>query len=1322
MRNMFRSTRPVSGDLAGARWLIAVVLGTALLSAQGRVSSSPRGDEDVGGGRRAARNRVIVKFRDAPAPGALGQVERETDADERRGIGGRGAFVIHSRSHGATALASMLSRRADVEYAEPDYIVYQTAVPNDPFFGSQWALRNVGQTINGVAGTPGADVHAPAAWNIATGSTSTVIGITDGGFDYTAFDLAPNVWSLPVDMPVTIDGQTLTCPAGTHGFQSLGGVFNCDPVLNGGPSAHATHVAGIAGAAGNNQQGVAGVNWRASLMSLNFFGAENQGALSDGINVIEFAIQVKLRFAGVPGANVRVLNASWGGIPFSQALQDEIDRAGASDILFVTAAGNASQNLDVTPDYPASYNRPNMLVVASTNNNDQLSGFSSYGPNTVHLAAPGENILSTLPASGYGYMSGTSMATPLVAGAAALVLSRCPLDTAGVKSLLLASVDRLSQLAGKTMTGGRLNIANALQTCAAGAADAPPSVTLTSPVDGTAYTEPASIGLAASASDTDGTIARVDYYAGSTLIGTVTAPPYAATWSNVPAGIYVLVAVAVDNAGVQSSSHTVRVSVAAPGANGSLPQPWQHQDVGTVGHAGSVSESAGQFTISGAGADIWGTMDSFQFVYQPGSGDSTIVTRVLSLQNTSANAKAGVMFRASLDPSAAHVILDVEPNGSIEFMTRSTAGGSTTWLSGASRSAPVWLKLTRTGLVITGFMSTDGSTWTQVGSTATPLPANIDVGLVVTSHNTATLNMATLDSTRVASSGAAPGIPGSAAPGSGASGVSTSPTLSWASAGASSYDVAFGTSNPPPSVSTGRSAASYTPATLAHNTMYFWQIVAHNSAGSTAGPVWSFTTAAASTLPSSWQHQDIGTVGQAGSASQSAGQFTISGAGADIWGTADSFQFVYQPGSGDTTIVTRVLSLQNTSANAKAGVMFRASLDPAAAHVILDVEPNGSIEFMTRSTTGGSTAWLSGASRSAPVWLKLTRTGSVIAGYMSTDGGTWTQVGSTATPLPANIAIGMVVTSHNTATLNTATFDSTTVTSSGGAPALPGGAAPGSGASGVSTSPTLTWAASGASSYDVDLGTSNPPRSVSTGQSAASYTPATLAHSTTYFWQIVAHNGVGTTTGPVWTFTTVASAPQNIVIYAGDIPSTAMHGVWSVAGDSTSPTGIKLVTPDNGRASTGAPLPGPADYVDVVFNADAGVAYTLWLRIQSLNNDKLNDSVWVQFSDAQVNGTSIYPLNSTSGLDVNLATDTTGASDQRWGWVNGAYWLSQPATVTFAGTGTHTMRIQVREDGVEFDQIVLSPSQYFDASASCPTACTAAPGPMSNDATIVPKP
>ena len=188
-------------------------------------------------------------------------------------------------------------------------------------------------------------------------------------------------------------------------------------------------------------------------------------------------------------------------------------------------------------------------------------------------------------------------------------------------------------------------------------------------------------------------------------------------------------------------------------------------------------------------------------------------------------------------------------------------------------------------------------------------------------------------------------------------------------------------------------------------------------------------------------------------------------------------------------------------------------------------------------------------------------------------------------------------------------------------------------------------------------------------------------------------------------------AATEVVVYASDIPPAAMHGAWAAASDSTAAAGVTLATPNDGVANTNAPLASPADYVDVTFNAPAATPYRIWLRLKALANDKYNDSVWVQFSDAQAGGSPIYPLDSAFGLLVNLATDSTAAGLNAWGWQDTAYWLAQPTMVTFAAGGTHTLRIQTREDGVRIDQIVLSPSKYLNA----------APGPVTNDSTIVPK-
>jgi subtilisin family serine protease len=382
-----------------------------------------------------------------------------SDTRAARNLQGRigASFVLRVRSGTVLSTVAWLRRqRRFVRYAEPNYQLQPAAatnVPNDPSFNQQWGSLNTGQTVNGKPGTAGADDGAARAWAHSTGSQSIVIGEVDTGVDYTHPDLAANIWSNP--------GGVNGCAAGTHGYNVLNST--CDPMdsdvsYNG----HGTHVAGIMGAVGNNGAGVAGMNWSTTILPVKWI-SDNNGAnyTTDLIAALDWLLK-----AEQAGVNIRVVNDStvFIGTASSQALSDEIDALGANNILFVTAAGNSGQNNDVPANarYPCAYDRPTEICVTASDQNDALWSQANWGPNTVDLAAPGDNIYSTLRNGNYGYISGTSMASPQVAGAAALILSVQDMTVTALKAQILNTVDPIPALSGLVRTGGRLDVCNAL--------------------------------------------------------------------------------------------------------------------------------------------------------------------------------------------------------------------------------------------------------------------------------------------------------------------------------------------------------------------------------------------------------------------------------------------------------------------------------------------------------------------------------------------------------------------------------------------------------------------------------------------------------------------------------------------------------------------------------------------------------------------------------------------------------------------------------------------------------------------------------------------
>ena len=333
-----------------------------------------------------------------------------------------------------------LKNNPKIEYAEPDYIIKAIAVPNDPGFSSLWGMYN-SQNTN-------ADIDAIQAWDIIN-TNSTIVAVIDTGVDYTHPDLQANMWHNDVEIPdnnIDDDGNGFIDDVYGWDFRNE----DNDPYDD---HSHGTHCAGTIGAEGNNSIGVAGVNWKTRIMALKFLSSYGSGSTSDGIECIEYAIQM----------GAKVINASWGSTYYSQALKDAIDMANASGVLFAAAAGNSGTDNDVSPHYPSSYDCENIIAVAASDNTDNLAYFSCFGKNSVDIAAPGVSIYSTIPDSSYGYKSGTSMAAPHVAGSVALMMSQFPqYSHVMIKEKLLGSVDRGPQFELKILSSGRLNLCKSL--------------------------------------------------------------------------------------------------------------------------------------------------------------------------------------------------------------------------------------------------------------------------------------------------------------------------------------------------------------------------------------------------------------------------------------------------------------------------------------------------------------------------------------------------------------------------------------------------------------------------------------------------------------------------------------------------------------------------------------------------------------------------------------------------------------------------------------------------------------------------------------------
>ena len=501
---------------------------------------------------------------------------------------------------------------------DPEIVVRPTAMPNDPSFASQWSLNNVGQT----GGRIDADVDAVEAWQITTGSRGVVVAVIDSGIDFSHPDLAANIWTNPREIAGNgVDDDADGYVDDVHGWDFV----DVDNMPQDG-FGHGTHVSGIIGAVGNNAAGVSGIAWQVSILPLRFQNNSGMGYTGAAISALNYA--TKLRRAGVP---IYVSNNSWGGgTTFSSTLQAAIKAHGDAGITFVVASGNSGADNDVVPRYPSGYAGDNVIAVAATDASDNLASLSNYGRTSVDLAAPGIDILSTLPGGRYGGMSGTSMAAPHVTGAVALLASRKPgITPAEVRAAIFGSVDPLASLAGKVATGGRLNVRAALDRLAVAPAPTPTptpaptptptpaptlvfSDTFTRP-DATVIGQPWRLVQGRFAISTNRLIAKADGNSVAVVDGIsladATARSFVSLGSGSNAGLVLRYSVAADGSRSMYAGTLTRTSV------GVVAKIWKYQSgVWTPLGAKAVSTTSGTLSFSAIGTRLSISLDGRQVI------------------------------------------------------------------------------------------------------------------------------------------------------------------------------------------------------------------------------------------------------------------------------------------------------------------------------------------------------------------------------------------------------------------------------------------------------------------------------------------------------------------------------------------------------------------------------------------------------------------------------------------------------------------------------------------------------------------------------------
>ena len=958
-----------------------------------------------------------------------------------------------------------------------------------------------------------------------------------------------------------------------------------------------------------------------------------------------------------------VLSAS--GLPSGVSAVFGTNPATTTSLLTLSASGTATTGtVTVTVSGTSGSLTKSTTISLTVNPQGNFTLSASPTSLTIQRGASGASTITV--AAQNGFNSNVSLsASGLLSGVTA---SFNPSSTSSTSKLTLtASSTAATGTVTVTVTGSSGNLSNA--TTISLTVKAPPSYTLSASPNALTIVQGAngastitvtpqnsftgSVSLSASALPSGVTASFNPSSTASTSTLTLTASSTAATGT---ASVTV-----TGKSGSLTKTTTISLTIRLIPT---LPSVWNDGDIGSVGVAGSASYKNGTFTVTGAGqGTFYSSSDGLHFVYQPLSGDGTIVARVVNLQGSSA-AQAGIMVRETLDPGANHVFL-FDYSSAIWMTERTTTGASTSYQSLGSATLPYWIKLSRSGNAFAMYSSADGVNWLQQGTSHTvSMAQSVYVGLAVSNRTTSSLATATFDSVSV-SSAAAP------AP------VITAVSATTGSIGSQMVisGTGFGTSQ-------GGSAVLLNGAAVTINLWSATSITITIPPGATSGPLLVSIapnmndsnaivfTVTSQPLPVSWLDQDVGSVGMAGSASYANGTFTVAGAGqGTFFSSSDGFHFVYQPLSGDGTIVARVVSLQGSS-TAQAGIMIRETLDPGANHVYV-FDYSSSIWMTERTTTGASSSYNSLGSGTLPYWIKLARSGNVFTMYGSTDGVNWTQLGTSQTVTMAqSVYAGLAVTSRSTSALATATFDNVSASSLAGAgnyilSASPNNLTITQGASGAST---ITVSPQSGFNGNVSFSASGLPSGVT-----ASFSPTSSASTSTLTLTASSTAAIGTATVTVKGTSGILSNTTTVSLTVNPPGSYTL---------SASPNNLSIVQGANGASTiTVAPQNGFTGNVSLSASGlPSGVTASF-----NPSNTASTSTLTLTASSTAATGTASVTITGTSGslistITLTLTVTVAPTSPLPSVWTDGdigsvgvagsASYTNGTFTVTGAGQGT----------------------------------------------------